>query len=69
MRIHAPLAGLSKAEIIRRGTELDVDYGLTRSCYDLSPAGEACGECDACFLRLRGFADARLVDPAPYRTS
>jgi 7-cyano-7-deazaguanine synthase len=68
LRVHTPLIGLSKPEIVRRGTELGVDYALTRSCYDLSPAGEACGECDACYLRLKGFADAGLSDPAPYRS-
>jgi 7-cyano-7-deazaguanine synthase len=67
LRIHAPLIGCSKAEIIRRGLELGVDYCLTRSCYDPSPAGEACGACDACLLRLRGFAEAGVEDPAPYR--
>jgi 7-cyano-7-deazaguanine synthase len=69
LRVHTPLIGLSKAEIIRRGVGLGVDYGLTRSCYDLSPAGEACGECDACYLRLKGFAEAGLGDPAPYRAA
>ena len=65
--IHTPLIELSKAEIIRRGISLGVDYGLTRTCYDPSPAGEACGECDACLLRLKGFAANGLVDPIPYR--
>ncbi len=65
--IHAPLIALSKAEIIRRGVQLGVDYGLTRSCYDPEPSGEACGACDACALRLAGFAEAGLTDPAPYR--
>ena len=66
-RIHTPLVQWSKAEIIRRGTELGVDYGLTRSCYDLDPAGVSCGQCDSCLLRLKGFAEAGLSDPAPYR--
>jgi 7-cyano-7-deazaguanine synthase len=66
-QIHAPLVNLSKAEIIRTGTRLGVDYGLTRSCYDPDPAGAACGACDACLLRLAGFAEAGLADPAPYR--
>ncbi len=66
-RIHAPLLYLSKAEIIRKGLELGVDYGLTRTCYDPTPAGEACGRCDACQLRRRGFAEAGLEDPAIYR--
>jgi 7-cyano-7-deazaguanine synthase len=65
--IHTPLIQLSKAEIIRRGVSLGVDYGLTRTCYDPSPADEACGECDACLLRLKGFAANGLVDPIAYR--
>lgn len=64
--IHTPLVNLSKAEIIRRGTALGVDYALTRSCYDPSAEGVACGGCDACLLRLKGFAEAGLTDPAPY---
>lgn len=66
-RIHAPLIRLTKAEIIRRGAALGVDYGLTRSCYDPAPNGEACGGCDACLLRLKGFREAGLTDPVPYR--
>jgi 7-cyano-7-deazaguanine synthase len=66
-KIHAPLVNLTKAEIIRTGTRLGVDYGLTRSCYDPDAAGAACGACDACLLRLAGFAEAGLSDPAPYR--
>jgi 7-cyano-7-deazaguanine synthase len=58
---------LTKAQIIKRGLDLGVDYGITRSCYDPSPAGEACGECDSCQLRMRGFAENGMVDPAPYR--
>jgi 7-cyano-7-deazaguanine synthase len=65
--IHAPLIALTKAEIIRRGVQLGVDYGLTRSCYDPDPSGAGCGACDACALRLAGFAEAGLADPAPYR--
>ncbi|WP_420633508.1 7-cyano-7-deazaguanine synthase QueC [Candidatus Palauibacter sp.] len=65
-RIHAPLIDLAKAEIIRRGLELGVDYGLTRSCYDPEPSGAACGRCDSCQLRLAGFAAAGVRDPAPY---
>jgi 7-cyano-7-deazaguanine synthase len=65
--IHAPLMQLGKAEIIRRGVELGVDYSLTHSCYDPSPAGLACGRCDACQLRLRGFAEAGVKDPVEYR--
>lgn len=67
LRIHAPLLHWSKAEIIRRGLELGVDYGATCSCYDPSPAGEACGACDACLLRRRGFRENGLEDPAPYQ--
>lgn len=66
VRIEAPLMHLSKAEIIGLGLELGVDYGLTRSCYQLSSDGESCGVCDACALRLAGFAENRLRDPAPY---
>ena len=67
LTIHTPLIDLSKAEIIRRGVELGVDYSITRSCYDPSPAGEACGACDSCQLRLKGFAENGLTDPAPYQ--
>jgi len=66
-RIRAPLSGLSKAEIIRRGTALGVDYALTHSCYDPSPAGISCGRCDSCLLRLKGFAEAGIPDPLPYQ--
>lgn len=65
-RVHAPLVECTKAQIIRRGVELGVDYGLTHSCYDPDPAGRPCGACDACLLRRRGFAEAGLVDPLPY---
>lgn len=65
-RIHAPLLSLSKADIVRRGLALGVDYGLTHSCYDPTPAGLACGLCDSCRLRLKGFAEAGTVDPLPY---
>ncbi len=65
-KIHTPLIHWTKAEIIRRGTELGVDYSLTRSCYDPDPSGASCGNCDACLLRLKGFAEAGLADPAPY---
>ena len=66
-KIHTPLVDLSKAEIIRRGTALGVDYSLTHSCYDPDAGGRACGACDSCILRLKGFAEAGLVDPAPYQ--
>ena len=65
--IHAPLISLSKADIIRRGLELGLDYGLTHSCYDPTPAGLACGRCDSCVLRLKGFAEAGLTDPVAYQ--
>jgi 7-cyano-7-deazaguanine synthase len=68
-RIHTPLIRLSKAEIIRRGRALGVDYALTVSCYQANEAGEACGVCDSCRLRAKGFADAGLPDPTPYRSS
>ena len=66
-RVLAPLIGLSKAEIVREGTRLGVDYGMTRSCYFPAPDGLACGRCDACRLRLKGFADAGIPDPLRYR--
>ncbi|HEY8165409.1 MAG TPA: 7-cyano-7-deazaguanine synthase QueC [Gemmatimonadaceae bacterium] len=66
IRIRTPLIGLSKHEIIRLGDSLGVDYSMTTSCYDLSPTGEACGECDACALRMRGFAEAGVADPTRY---
>ena len=66
LTVHTPLIHLSKADIIRKGLELGVDFSLTRSCYDPSPRGEACGRCDACRLRLKGFAEAGARDPAPY---
>lgn len=65
-RIHTPLIDLSKADIIRRGIALGVDYGLTHSCYDPSPEGLSCGRCDSCRLRLKGFAEAGLPDPLRY---
>lgn len=65
--VHTPLMALSKAEIIHRGLELGVNYGLTRSCYDPDGEGRGCGRCDACVLRLKGFAEAGIRDPAPYR--
>ena len=66
IRIRTPLIDLTKAQIIRRGLELGVDYSITQSCYDPSPSGAACGHCDACQLRLKGFAEAGARDPAPY---
>jgi len=64
LRIHAPLIRMTKAEIVRRGVELHVDYALTHSCYDPGVAGSACGHCDSCRLRAKGFAEAGVVDPA-----
>jgi 7-cyano-7-deazaguanine synthase len=66
-RIHAPLIELSKADIIRRGQELGVDFGLTVSCYQADSAGRACGRCDACRLRLEGFRKAGMTDPTRYQ--
>jgi len=65
--IHAPLLEMTKAQIIRRGTELGVDFGLTHSCYDPADDGRSCGRCDACRLRLKGFAEAGLNDPPTYQ--
>jgi 7-cyano-7-deazaguanine synthase len=64
--VHAPLLQLSKAEIVRRGTQLGVPYGLTHSCYDPDREGRACGRCDSCRLRRQGFADAGVPDPTQY---
>jgi len=61
-RVHTPLLTLGKAEIIRRGVELGLDYGLTHSCYDPSPSGRPCGTCDSCVLRARGFREAGIPD-------
>lgn len=65
-RIVAPLVSLSKAEIIRKGLSLGVDYSMTHSCYDPSPDGLACGHCDSCILRRRGFEEAGIPDPTHY---
>ena len=66
LKIHAPLIRLSKAEIIRQGLELGVDYSLTSTCYDPSADGKACGTCDACLLRLKGFRELGIPDPVDY---
>ncbi len=66
--VHAPLSGLSKAEIIREGMRLGVDYRITHSCYDPAPDGGACGQCDSCLLRRRGFEQAGVADPTLYST-
>jgi 7-cyano-7-deazaguanine synthase len=67
--IHAPLIDLTKADIIKKGMELGVDYSLTSSCYDPSGLGEACGSCDSCQLRRKGFQEAGVADPTRYRLS
>ncbi len=64
--VHAPLIALSKAQIIRRGIGLGVDYAMTHSCYDPDPQGQACGRCDSCILRRKGFAEAGVTDPTRY---
>ena len=66
-RVHAPLLALGKADIIRRGLELGLDYGLTHSCYDPLPGGGPCGACDSCILRANGFREAGVADPALLR--
>jgi 7-cyano-7-deazaguanine synthase len=67
LTIHTPLIHWTKAEIIRRGVELGVDYGLTHSCYDPDATGASCGHCDSCLLRRKGFVEARVPDPTRYR--
>ena len=69
LSIHTPLINLTKAEIVKKGIELGVDYSLTVTCYDPSADGAACGHCDACLLRLKGFAENALSDPARYQPS
>ena len=66
LTLHTPIIALSKADIIRRGTALGIDYGLTVSCYQPDPDGRACGRCDACRLRRAGFAAAQIADPTRY---
>ena len=66
-RIHAPIMSMKKSQIIRRGSELGVDYSLTHSCYDPDDRGRSCGRCDSCRLRLKGFAEAGLGDPLEYQ--
>ena len=66
IRVQAPLLHLSKRQIVDLGRSLGVDYSITLSCYDPTPDGQACGHCDACTLRLKGFAEAGAADPAPY---
>jgi 7-cyano-7-deazaguanine synthase len=67
LKIHTPLIALTKAQIIARGLELGVDYGLTSSCYDHSPAGAPCGQCDSCLLRQKGFRENGIEDPLRYQ--
>jgi 7-cyano-7-deazaguanine synthase len=62
-RVHTPLMRLTKADIVRKGNELGLDYGLTHSCYDPDPSGRPCGRCDSCVLRAAGFAQAGIADP------
>ena len=69
LKIHTPLISLTKAQIVKKGIELGVDYSLTVTCYDPSPDGAACGQCDACLLRLKGFAENDMSDPAKYQTA
>ena len=66
LRVHTPLIAMTKAQIVRKGIELGVDYGLTSSCYDPSPAGEPCGQCDSCLLRQKGFRENGIEDPLLY---
>jgi 7-cyano-7-deazaguanine synthase len=66
IRIQTPLIGLSKAEIIKQGAELGVDYSITHSCYDPAADGRACGQCDSCVLRKKGFGEAGMEDPTVY---
>jgi len=66
LKIHTPIISMSKAEIIVTGTRLGVDYGLTHSCYDPDPRGLACGRCDSCLLRKKGFEEANIPDPTRY---
>ena len=67
IQIHAPLIELSKAQIIQRGLALGIDYGITHSCYDPDDDGRACGSCDSCLLRLKGFREAGVPDPTTYQ--
>ena len=69
IRIHTPLIDLTKAGIIRLATDLHVDLGLTHSCYDPDDQGRACGQCDSCLLRIKGFREAGVEDPVRYVTS
>jgi 7-cyano-7-deazaguanine synthase len=68
IKIHMPLVSMTKKQIIETGLALGVDYGMTITCYDPSPSGEACGGCDACILRLKGFSEAGVEDPVSYQS-
>jgi 7-cyano-7-deazaguanine synthase len=67
LRIHTPLAQLNKAAIVRLGAEVGLDFALTHSCYDPEEGGRPCGQCDSCLLRRKGFSEAGIPDPLPYR--
>jgi 7-cyano-7-deazaguanine synthase len=69
LTIHTPLLHLTKAQIVARGVELGLDYGLTSTCYDPAPDGAACGRCEACLLRLKGFEEAGVTDPVRYQAA
>jgi 7-cyano-7-deazaguanine synthase len=69
LQLHSPLISMSKADIIREGLRLGVDYSITSSCYDPDDEGRACGHCDTCLLRLKGFAEAGISDPVTYRSA
>ena len=69
LTLHTPLIALSKREIVARGVALGIDFALTSTCYDPDPDGAACGRCEACLLRLRGFEEAGLADPARYQAT
>lgn len=69
LTIHTPLIALTKAQIIQQGASLGIDYGLTISCYDPNPAGDACGGCDSCLLRAKGFYEAGVPDPTRYQST
>lgn len=68
-KVHTPLIALTKAEIVQKGVSLGVDYSVTHTCYDPDSSGMACGACDACILRQKGFEQAGLTDPIPYQTT
>jgi 7-cyano-7-deazaguanine synthase len=68
VQVHTPLIHLTKAEIIQKGVALGIDYGITHSCYDPAPSGAACGHCDSCLLRMKGFQEAGVPDPTRYES-